>query len=83
MAMLCVLVALIYLYVSGGLHLLSTWKEARGDRSAVATLAVEHAALVHEHESLARQGTIEGEARRLGMMRKGEQPYIVTGLPHD
>ena len=83
MAMLSVLAVLVYLYVSGGVRMLSTWKEARGDRSTVATLAREHAALVHEHESLGRQGTIEGEARRLGMMRKGEQQYIVTGLPHN
>jgi cell division protein FtsB len=83
MAMLSVLAVLIYLYVSGGIRLLSTWKEARSDRGAVATLAREHAALVHQHEALGREGTVEGEARRLGMMKKGEQPYIVTGLPHD
>jgi cell division protein FtsB len=81
--MLSVIAVLLYLYVGGGVHLLSTWKEAHADRSAVATLAREHRALVGEHESLGRQGTVEGEARRLGMMKKGEQPYVVTGLPRD
>ena len=27
------------------------------------------------------RGTLEVEARRLGMMRRGEQSYIVSGLP--
>ena len=31
MAMLCVLVALLYLYVSAGVHMLSTWRQARRD----------------------------------------------------
>ncbi len=41
----------------------------------------EHTALVRQHEALGRQGTIEVEARRLGMMKPNEQPYIVSGLP--
>jgi hypothetical protein len=82
-AMLFVLGVLLYLYLSAGIRMLSTWDQARTDRSAVSALEVEHDALVREHESLGRQGTIEGYARRLGMMKKGEQQYIVTGLPHD
>jgi len=83
LAIVSVIAVLLYLYVSGGVHLLSTWKEAHADRGAVAALAHEHRALVQEHESLGRQGTIEGEARRLGMMKKGEQQYIITGLPRN
>ena len=29
----------------------------------------------------ANPGTLEGEARALGMMRPGEQPYVLSGLP--
>ncbi len=82
-AMLFVLTVLLYLYVSAGIRMLSTWKQARSDRGAVSALQAEHGALVRERESLGRQGTIEGDARRLGMMKKGEQQYIVTGLPND
>lgn len=80
-AMLCLLVALAYLYVSAGVRIYSTYRQARVDRSQLAALEHEHVRLVHQHEALARRGTVEEEARRLGMMHAGEQPYVVTGLP--
>ena len=43
----------------------------------------ENKLLVRQHEALGRQATLEAEARRLGMMKKGEQPYIVSGLPNN
>ena len=80
-AMLCLLVALVYLYVSAGVRIYSTYREARSDSTQLAALEHEHVLLVHEHESLGRRNTVEGEARKLGMMKAGEQPYVVTGLP--
>jgi hypothetical protein len=79
--MLFVLAALLYLYLSAGIHMYSSWGQARHDSASVVAMEREHVALVREHESLARQGTVEGEARRLGMMKTGEQQYVVTGLP--
>ena len=79
--MLCVLSALLYLYLSAGVHMFSSWRQSSHDKATVATLEHEHATLLHEHERLARQSTVEGEARQLGMMKKGEQPYVVSGLP--
>jgi hypothetical protein len=81
LALLCVLLALIYLYLSAGVRILSTYKQERADRSAVAALAREHVALEQRHQSLGRQSTVEAEARRLGMARSGEQQYVVSGLP--
>jgi cell division protein FtsB len=80
-AMLCVLVALVYLYVSAGVHVLSTWRQAGHDSAAVAAMEREHTQLVHQHEILSRQETLEVEARKLGLIKPGEQPYLVTGLP--
>ena len=80
-AMLCLLVALLYLYVSAGVRIYSTYREARTDRSSLAALEHEHVALAHQHEALGRHGTVEEEARRLQMMRPGEQPYVITDLP--
>ena len=80
-AMLCVLGALLYLYASAGTTLLSTWKEARQDSSQVATLERQHLALEAQHTALTSPGTLVEEARRLGMMRPGEQTYVITGLP--
>jgi cell division protein FtsB len=81
MAMLCVMGALLYLYLSAGISLLSTWKEARVDSAQVATLERQHAALEAQRATLNGPGTLVREARRLGMMRPGEQTYMITGLP--
>ena len=80
-AMLCVLVALVYLYASAGVHMLSTWRQSRHDSAAVAAMEREHRMLVHQHEALTATWTLEAEARQLGMMKKGEQPYVISGLP--
>jgi hypothetical protein len=79
--MVCVGAALVYLYLSAGINMFSTWREAHHDKAAVAAMAREHTLLQHQHETLGRQETREEEARRLGLIKKGEQSYIVSGLP--
>jgi cell division protein FtsB len=81
LALLCVLVGLVYLYASAGLQLLSTMHQSHRDKAAVASMEVEHLNLTHQHEALSGQAALEAQARQLGMMRKGEQPYVVSGLP--
>jgi hypothetical protein len=82
-AMLCVLVVLGYLYLSAGVHLFSTWHQARGESAKVATMRREHKLLQSQHEALGNAGAVEAQARKLGLMRHGERPYIITGLPND
>lgn len=82
-ALLCVLVALVYLALSAGFHLLSTWREARGDSAKVEMMQRENKVLQDQHKALGRRGTVEAEARRLGMMKPNERPYIVSGLPNN
>ena len=79
--MLCVLGALLYLYISAGVSLLSTWKEAGGDSAQVLALERQHTVLEAQHAALAGPGALVREARRLGMMRPGERTYVITGLP--
>jgi cell division protein FtsB len=79
--MLCVLGALLYLYASAGISLLSTWKEAGQDSAQVASLERQHAALEAQHAALTSPGTLIEEARRIGMMRPGEHTYVISGLP--
>ena len=81
LALLCVLGALLYLYLSAGISLLGTWKEAKGDSAQLAALERQHATLEAQHATLSGPGTLVKEARRLGMMRPGEQIYMITGLP--
>jgi cell division protein FtsB len=82
-ALLFVGVALSYLYLSAGIHMLSTWGQARHDNAAVVAMEHEHTLLQRQHETLGRAETLEEEARRLGMIKKGEQPYIMSGLPNN
>jgi len=81
--MLLVLGALVYLYLSAGLHMLSSWRQARHDNATVAAMEREHRALVRQHSVLSSQSNLEIQARQLDMMRPGERPYVVTNLPHD
>ncbi|MEA2313712.1 MAG: hypothetical protein QOI03_404 [Solirubrobacteraceae bacterium] len=83
MAMLCVLAALAYLYLSAGIHMFSTWRQASHDRARVSAMELEHASLVRQHRELSQPGTLEAAARQLGMMRPGEQPYVVGRLPRN
>ncbi len=80
-AMLFVLAALVYLYVSAGVHMLATWHQARRASAVVTAMEREHRTLVHQRAALMAPGTLETEARQLGMMKAGEQPYVVSGLP--
>jgi cell division protein FtsB len=82
-AMLCVLAALLYLYLSAGIRMLSTWRQSSHDRATVSAMQREHRSLVQQHETLSQLATVEAEARRLGMMKAGEQPYVVGGLPQN
>jgi len=81
--MLCVLAALAYLYLSAGLRMFSTWRQSRHDHAMVSAMEREHRSLLRQHDTLSRRGTLEAEARRLGMMKAGEQPYVVSGLPQN
>ena len=79
--MLCVLLALVYLYLSAGLQMFSTWRQARRDAGVVHGLQREHEALASQRYTLEKPETVEIEARRLGMIKPGEQSYVVSGLP--
>lgn len=81
MALISVLAAVFYLYVSAGVHMLSTWQQSRRDSSIVSALAQEHRALQRQRSQLSSRSSLEAEARQLGMMYRGERPYVIPGLP--
>ncbi len=80
-AMLGVAMALLYLYLSAGITLYSTWHEARRNSAQVTELERQNAHLLAQHAALGRPSTLVGEARQLGMDLPGEQPYVIQGLP--
>lgn len=82
-AMLGVAAALLYLYLSAGIRVFSTWHEARRNSALVTQLERQNRQLRSQHAALGRHSTLVQEARQLGMERPGEQPYVVQGLPNN
>ena len=80
-ALLFVGLLLIYLYINPLRTYLSTWQEAQAKRGEVARLTREHDRLLRRQRALRSPGSIETEARRLGMVKPDERAYIVRGLP--
>jgi hypothetical protein len=74
-------VAIFYLYLSAGIRLFSAWGESKRDSAQAHVLERQNRVLQQQHAVLVSPGTVQAEARRLGMIRRGEQAYIVSGLP--
>jgi cell division protein FtsB len=80
-ALLVVLVVLVYLYAGPARSYWSTWREAKQRSAEVAVLKRENARLRGRRAALRGTSALEREARRLGMVRTGERPYVVEHLP--
>lgn len=81
MALLFVGLLLVGLYVNPLRTYVATRQEAATKRAEVAALQREHRQLVRRQAQLRRPGSIETEARRLGMVRPTERAFAVRGLP--
>jgi cell division protein FtsB len=79
--LLVVLCVVAGLYVQQGLAYLSARKQAGQQRAIVQQLKASNASLRAQQRSLNNPATILRDARALGMVRVGEHPYEVTGLP--
>ena len=80
-ALLFVGLLLIYLYINPLRTYVATWREAKAKRAEVAELQREHDTLVRRQRALRSPGSIDIEARRLGMVKRDERAYVVRGLP--
>ena len=80
-ALLATLGVILLLYVSPTKH----WIEQSGTRSAqkseLKALSAENATLRRKVRALRDPGTLEQEARRLGMVRRGERSYVIENPP--
>ena len=80
-SLLLVLCVVAGLYVQQALAYLAVRSQADHQRAIVQQLARSNASLQAQQRSLNDPATILREARALGMVRVGEHPYEVTGLP--
>lgn len=80
--LLVVLGVVAAVYVQQGLAYLSVRSQADSQRAIVHQLSQANALLRARQKSLNEPSTIVSDARGLGMVRVGEHPYEVTGLPN-
>lgn len=80
--LLVVLVVVAGLYVQHALAYLSTKSQTDAQLTIVNRLTRDNAQLTREQKALNDPATIERDARALGMVRTGERPYVVSGLPN-
>jgi cell division protein FtsB len=80
-ALLVVLAVVAGLYVQHALAYLSARQQADRQQAIVRSLSHQNALLAKQQQSLGDPATIERDARALGMVRPGERPYVITGLP--
>jgi cell division protein FtsB len=80
-ALLFVLVVLVYLYAGPARSYWTTIHEAKQRRGEVAMLKRENERLRARRAALQGSSATEREARRLGMVKPGEHPYVIDHLP--
>ena len=79
--LLVMLLGLVLLYVGPAHSYWDTMHQAKQRRAEVAELKRENDRLRARRSELRSAGALEREARRLGMVRPGERPYVVENLP--
>jgi cell division protein FtsB len=81
--LLVVLLGVVALYVGPSVSFFHTWREANARRGEVQQLQAENRRLRARRAALKDPRTLEREARRLGLVKPGERPFIVKNLPGD
>jgi cell division protein FtsB len=79
-ALICVFALVLNLYIGPAVSWIQTYREAARQREAVAALRAENQRLRERKAELRAPGALEREARRLGMVKKGERSYIIEGV---
>ncbi len=80
-ALLVVLAGVVMLYVSPAHSYWQTWRESRARNAELSRLEAEHERLLARRRALREPASLMREARRLGMVRRGERAFVVQDLP--
>ena len=79
-ALIGVFALVLYLYIGPAVRWVQTYREAGKQREQVAEARAENQRLRARKAELSAPGSLEREARRLGMVKRGERAYIVQGV---
>jgi cell division protein FtsB len=80
-ALLAVLSGVVLLYVSPAHSYWQTWRESRARNTELSRLEAEHDRLLARRRALREPASLMREARRLGMVRRGERAFVLQDLP--
>lgn len=80
-ALLVVLVIVAGLYAQHTISFLSARSQSAQQQALVRQLQRDNRELLREQTSLRDPATIALYARKLGMVKPGERPYVITGSP--
>jgi len=80
-ALLCVLVVVVGLYIGPARKYWTARGEAKEKREQVERLEAEHDRLAARRKALTTPATLEAEARKLGYVMPGEKAYVIEDLP--
>ena len=80
-ALLCVLVGIVLLYVGPARSYWTTVGHAKEKHAEVQRLEREHDRLKARQKALTEPETLEREARKLGYVKPGEKAYVIEDLP--
>jgi cell division protein FtsB len=80
-ALLLVLAVVIGLYADHAISFFTARAQTNRQQAVVAQLKRQNAYFEQRQRSLNDLSAILAQARRLGMVRPGEQPYTITGQP--
>jgi cell division protein FtsB len=80
-ALLVILAVVAGLYIQHAIEYFEVRGVANTQHALAHTLARQNAALRAQRASLQQPDTIRRMARALGMVKSGERPYVILGLP--
>ena len=80
-ALLVVLLAILYLYVSPVQQWFDQRETAAAHRDELKKLELEHERLESRARTLRDPNSLEREARKLGMVKRGERSFVIENPP--
>jgi cell division protein FtsB len=76
-----VLFAVLASYLNPLVNFFHTWQDARSGKTALVKLRAENTSLRSQARALSNPAVLVRVARDQGMVRPGEQSYVIHGLP--
>lgn len=80
MALVLVLFGVMVSYLNPVVNLVDAWRDSKVGEETLVELQRENASLQSQVDRAEDPLTMEREARKLGMVKPGEQAYVIDGL---